>query len=116
MRKIILTATVAAMSFAATIGAANASAGSLPFRSTAAMSGSDESEGRARSALDTVLSKFAKEDYVARSSSAAAADPEAAPEGECPEDKETKVAEAEKAKGGSKDKAPVGPEPIYFAF
>lgn len=116
MRKIIMTATIAAMSFAAIIGTANASAGPFPFRATAGMTGGDDSQGRARSALSSMLDAFVEEDYVSRSSVVAAADPAAESNGECPEDKETKVAEAEKAKGAAKDKAPVGPEPIYFAF
>ena len=109
MRKIIMT-------FAAIIGTANASAGPFPFRATAGMTGGDDSQGRARSALSSMLDAFVEEDYVSRSSVVAAADPAAESNGECPEDKETKVAEAEKAKGAAKDKAPVGPEPIYFAF
>lgn len=120
MRKIILSATIA---LAAVIGVAHASPGPLKFRSTAGsgitgsgVAGGEETSVRSRSALGAMLDSFTNEAFDVGSSSAAAAEPEVANGEECPEDKKTKVAEAEKGKGASKDKAPSGPEPVYFAF
>lgn len=113
MRKIILSATIAV---AAVIGAADASPGPLKFRTTAGIAGGDDTSVRARSALGAMLDTFAKEDFAVGSSAAANAEPEIASGEECPEEQKTKVAEAEKGKGASKEKPPSGPEPVYFAF
>ena len=75
--------------------------------------------GRQASSLDAGLERSLTEErerMAAHAEALATADPAAESNDECPEENKTKVAEAEKAKGAAKDKAPVGPEPIYFAF
>ena len=122
MRRTFLTSIAAISAFGAGLGVAHASAGSLPFKSPSAAMFSDQGDAReeARSALNTMLDRFLSVEIEmeasANSSAAAAADPEPA-KGECPEEADTKVADAKDASGKKdKKKAPAGPEPVYFAF
>ena len=113
MRKTFLTSTVIAAAAGMTIGAAQASAGSFSFTSSASMLSSSDSESqeRATSALDGMLTRFIKVDASEASTAAAGHD-----EDNCPEKKDDRqVADVDEDKKAAKSE-PQGPEPIYFAF
>ena len=119
MRKFTVTTLTAIGFFGLAMGVAHASAGPMPFKSPSASMYSDDgaAQAEARSALNTMLGRFLTVDVGAQAATTAApGEPETAKE-ECPEDSKTKVADAEG--GGAEDtkqKDPVGPEPVYFAF
>ncbi len=117
MRKMLLPCSVAISTFCGALGAAQASAGPLPIKPSSASMFADSGAARqdARSALNTILNRFITEEEIAITTTSAA-DPETA-NGECPEESETKVADAEGAAEEKNEKQGLAsPEPIYFAF
>lgn len=114
MGKAIRTSLAAALSFSLVVGATSAYAGIGSYASSSSgmsTSGSDAGE-KTGSMLQAIVDRF----VTVETASAAVADSEpTTAKGKCPEDEGTKVAEGE-GEGEDEEKAPVGPEPIYFAF
>lgn len=115
MVKPLQTGLAAALSFGLVVGMTNASAGvgQLSGSGSVLSSGGSETQDRSGSMLDAVVDRFL---IVKRATVSVAGEPEpTTAKGECPEEKKPGVADAD-GEGGEDEQAPVGPEPIYFAF